>query len=180
MAGHAGGKVRADAEARRIAAEFGLGRHVKVWRRGWSKAAVMVLGWGFLAGLPAVTAVLALSASAQSESAPFPVPDLVALGTVMALPAVLGLRLRPTLHEFEAGLASVSVYRRRVTVVRWADLAAVSEDTGQDQDGDWHFYGYLLHDHAGNTVHIGKHAPQLLARAEQVLTARPGEPSGSR
>jgi hypothetical protein len=102
-------------------------------------------------------------------------PGLVALGTVMALPVVLVLRLRPTLHEFEAGVASVSVYRRQVTVVRWADLAAVSEDKGQDQDGDWHFHGYLLHDHAGNTVGIGKRAPLLLARAEQVLAARPSQ-----
>jgi hypothetical protein len=177
VAGHAGGKVRVDAEAQRIAAEFGLGRHVKVWRRGWSKVAGMALGFGFLAGLPVITAVLALTVSTQSESASLPVPDLVALGTIMALPAVLVLRMRPTLHEFKAGVASVSVYRRRVTVVRWADLAAVSKDTGQDQDGDWHFYGYLLEDHAGNTVHIGKRAPQLLARAEQVLAARPSRPA---
>jgi len=43
-----------------------------------------------------------------------------------------------------------------MTVVRWADLVAVSEDIGQDQDGDWHFYGYLLLDRAGNSVEIGK------------------------
>jgi hypothetical protein len=177
VARHAGGKVRPGAEAQRIAAEFGLGRHLKVWRRGWSKAAAMVLGLGFLTGLPAVTAVLALTANAQTQSGSFPVPDLVALGTVMALPVVLVLRLRPTLHEFEAGLASVSVYRRQVSVVRWADLAAVTKDIGQDQDGDWHFHGYLLHDHAGNTVDIGKRAPLLLARAEQVLAARPGQPA---
>jgi len=138
----------------------------------------MVLGLGFLIGLPTVTAVLALTANPQTESASLPVPDLVALGTVMALPVVLALRLRPTLHEFEAGLASVSVYRRQVTVVRWADLAAVGEDIGQDQDGDSHFHGYLLQDHAGNTVHIGKRAPQLLARAEQILAARPSRPTG--
>jgi hypothetical protein len=53
----------------------------------------------------------------------------------------------------------------------------VREDTGQDQDGDWHFYGYLLDDHAGNTVALGKRAPELLARAEQVLAARLKRPA---
>ena len=177
MAGHAGTKVRADAEAQRIAAEFGLGRHVRVWRRGWSKLAARVLVFGFVIGLPVITVVLALTANAQPASASLPVPELVALGTVMALPAVMALRLRPTLHEFEAGLASVSFHRRRVTVVRWADLAAVSEDTGKDQDGDEHFYGYLLHDHAGNTVEIGKRDHELLARARQILAARPSRPA---
>lgn len=171
MAGQAG--RRANAEARRIAAEFGLGRHVRVWRRGWSKGAARVLVFGFLIGLPAVTAVLALTADAQSESASLPVPGLVALGVVMSLPAVMASRPRPTLHEFEAGLATVSFYRRHVTVVRWADLAAVNEDIGQDQDGDWHFYGYLLQDDAGNTVDISKRARELRTRAEQVLATRP-------
>src|SRR5262252_8983678 len=68
VAGHAGGQVRWGAEAPRSAAEFGLGRHVKVWRRGWSRAAAMVLGLGFLVGLPAVTAALALTASRSTES----------------------------------------------------------------------------------------------------------------
>jgi hypothetical protein len=49
------------------------------------------------------------------------------------------------LHEFEAGVANVSRHRRRVSVVRWADLAAVTEDMFQDE----------------------------VARAEQVLAARP-------
>lgn len=160
--------------ADRIGAEFGLGRHVRVWRRGWSKVAGRALVFGFLIGLPVVTAVLALTANARSAS--LPVPDLAALGVVMLLPAVMALRLRPTLHEFEAGLASVSFYRRRVTVVRWADLASVSEDIGEDQDGDEHFYGYLLQDRAGNTVQIGKRARELLAWAEQVLAARPSRP----
>ena len=49
----------------------------------------------------------------------------------------------------------MSTHKRRVTVVRWADLAALSEHRGRDQDGDEHFYGYLLQDHAGNTVESG-------------------------
>ncbi len=166
MAGYTGRKARANAEARRIAAEFGLGRHVKAWRRG-SKVTEWALACGFLIGLPVVTATLALTARGQPAS--LPVLDYVALGMVLSLPTVIGWRHRwLVLYEFEAGLASVSRYRRRVTVLRWADLAAVREDTGQDQDGDWHFYGYLLEDHAGNKVAIGKRAPELLARAEQV------------
>jgi hypothetical protein len=95
----------------------------------------------------------------------------------MALPAVMALRLRPALHEFEAGLARVSFYRRRVTVVRWADLAAVSEDIGTDQDGDEHFHGYLLHDHAGNTVEI----PGRRRALSRLPAARPrGQHGGNR
>lgn len=26
------------------------------------------------------------------------------------------------------------------------------------QEGDWHFHGWLLHDHAGNSVTVGKRA----------------------
>jgi hypothetical protein len=88
---------------------------------------------------------------------------------------VIGLRSWPLLHEFEAGLATVSRYRRRVTVLRWADLASVDEDHATDQDGDWHFYGYVLSDHAGNTVALGRRA--LVARAEQVLAARLSRPA---
>ena len=93
-------------EARRIAAEFGLGRHVKAWRRG-SKVTEWALAYGFLIGLPVVTAMLALTARGQSAS--LPVPD--------------------------------------------------------------------YEDHAGNTVAIGKRAPELLTRAEQVLTARLNRPA---
>ena len=71
----------------------------------------------------------------------------------------------------------MSTHRRRVTVVRWADLAALSEHRGRDQDGDEHFYGYLLEDHAGNMVEIGKRAHGLRARAEQVLAARLSGPA---
>jgi hypothetical protein len=168
--------VAGHAEARRIAAEFGLGRHVKVWRRGWSRAAGLVLGFGFLIGLPAVTAMLALTARAQSDS--FKTPYAVALAVVMSLPAVIGWRAQwPVLHEFEGGLANVSRHRRRVSVVRWADLAAVSEDFFADEDGRWHSRGYVLTDRAGNTVQLGKRAPELVARAEQVLAARLRRPA---
>ena len=90
MANHTGKKAGARAEVQRIAAEFGLGRHVKVWRRGWSKT---------------------------------------------------------------------------------------SERAFRDQDGDEHFYGYLLQDHAGNTVELGKRAHELRAGAEQVLAARLSRPA---
>jgi hypothetical protein len=50
--------------------EFGLGRHVRVWRRGWSNVAARALVFGFLIGLPVVTAVLALIAIEQSASLP--------------------------------------------------------------------------------------------------------------
>ena len=46
-----------------------------------------------------VTAVLALTAN--NKSATLPMPDIVALGVVMPLPALFALRPRPTLHEFE-------------------------------------------------------------------------------
>lgn len=140
----------------------------------------MVLGLGFVIGLPGVTAVLAETANPRTESASLPVAGLVALGTVLVLPVVLMSRLQPTLHEFDAGLASVSVYRRRVTVVRWADLAAVSRDIGEDSGGGWYFYGYLFQDHAGNAVHIGRRGSLLLAKAEQVLAGRPGGCPASR
>ena len=175
MAGRAGRKAGAHAEVHRIAAEFGLGRHVKVWRRGWSKTMERVLLFGFVIGLPLVTAMLALTAN--PKSATLPMPDIVALGAVLLLPVVFALRSRPTLHEFEGGLASVSTHKRRVTVVRWADLAALSEHRGRDQDGDEHFYGYLLQDHAGNTVEIGKGAQELRARAEQILATRLSRPA---
>jgi hypothetical protein len=166
----AGRTGRANAEAHRIAAEFGLGRPVKVWRRG-SKAVEWALACGFLIGLPVTTVLLVLTANEKSGT--WPLPYFVALGVVLALPAVIGWRGQwPVLYEFEAGLANVTRYRRRVTVMRWADLAAVTEDIGQDQDGDWHFYGYLLEDHAGNTVEIGERAPALIARAQHVLAAR--------
>jgi hypothetical protein len=74
-------------------------------------------------------------------------------------------------------VANVSSYRRVVTVVRWADLASVSEDTFLDEDDHEHFRGYLLRDHAGNTVDIGKRTRQLVARAERVLAARLGQPA---
>lgn len=168
MAGRAG---RANAEARRIAAEFGLGRPVKVWRRG-SKTVEWALACGFLIGLPVITVLLALTANDEPET--WPVPYFAALGVIMALPAVIGWRCQwPPLYEFEAGLANVTRYRRRVTVLRWADLAAVTEDIGQDHDGDWRLHGYLLEDHAGNMVEIGDRAPALIARAEQALAARP-------
>jgi uncharacterized protein YdaU (DUF1376 family) len=32
----------------------------------------------------------------------------------------------------------VSRHLRRVSVVRWADLTAVSEDFFEDEDGRWH------------------------------------------
>jgi hypothetical protein len=121
--------------------------------------------------MESVAAVLALTANDQSAS--LPVPDLAALGVVLSLPLFIALGSREALHEFEAGLASVSPYRRRVTVVRWADLSAVKEDIGQDQDGDWHFYGYLLQDHAGNEVAIGKRRRELVARAERILASHP-------
>lgn len=53
MTGQAGRRVRAGAEAARIGAEFGLGRHVKAWRRG-PKVVEWGLAWGFLIVLPAV------------------------------------------------------------------------------------------------------------------------------
>lgn len=169
MAGHTG-KVRAGAEAHRIAAEYGLGRHVKVWRRG-SKLVEQALLLGFLIGLPVVTAMLAVTARWQSAS--FEPQYAVALGVVMSLPAVIGWRSQwPVLHEFEGGMANVSRHRRRVSVVRWADLAAVSEDFVEDEDGRWHSRGYVLTDRAGNTVQLGKRAPELVARAEQSLAAR--------
>ena len=175
MAAHTGRKAGAHAEVQRIADEFGLGRHIKVWRRGWSKTTERVLLFGFVIGLPLVTAMLALTAN--PKSATLPMPDIVALGVVMSLPALFVLRSRPTLHEFEGGLASVTTHKRRVTVVRWADLAALSEHRGRDQDGDEHFYGYLLQDHAGNTVEIGKRAHELRARAEQIVAARLSRPA---
>lgn len=82
---------------------------------------------------------------------------------------------RPVLYEFEAGVANVSSYRRRVTLVRWSDLAEVGEDIGTDQEGEEHFHGYLLKDHAGNTVYIGKRTHKLKARAERILAARLSE-----
>ena len=39
----------------------------------------------------------------------------------------------------------ISISVRTQSAVRWANLAAISNDAGQDQDGDWHFHGYLLH-----------------------------------
>ncbi len=88
MAGHTGRKVRADAEEQRIAADFGLGRHVKVWWRG-SKVTERVLLFGFLIGLPVIAALLPLAAHEQFAS--FQVPYFAAMGTVMSLPAVIGL-----------------------------------------------------------------------------------------
>jgi hypothetical protein len=169
-----GRKVRANAEARRIAAELGLGRPVRAWRRR-SKVTEWVLALGFLIGLPGITAVLAVTAELREQIS---VPEFVALGTVLALPAVIAFRGHwPVLYEFEAGVANVSSYRRVVTVVRWADLASVSEDTFLDEDDHEHFRGYLLRDHAGNTVDIGKRTRQLVARAERVLAARLGQPA---
>jgi hypothetical protein len=171
VAGHTGRTVRSDAEARRIAAEFGLGRHVKVWRRG-SKVTERALLLAFLIGLPVVTVMLVLTASQQMTS--FKLPYAVALGVVMSLPAVIGWRSQwPVLHEFEGGLANVSRHRRQVSVVRWSDLAAVAEDWFEDEDGRWHSRGYVLEDRAGHTVELGKRAPELVARAHEVLAVSP-------
>jgi hypothetical protein len=176
VAGHAGRRVRPHAEAQRIAAEYRLGRHLKVWRRRLPTVMLWSLIFGFLIGLPGITAVLALRANAHVET--LSVPDDIALAVILSLPLLIALGSRTALHEFEAGLADVSPYRRRVTVVRWADLSAVTKDIGQDQDGDWHFYGYLLHDCAGNEIAIGKRRRALRARAEQILAARPSRPAG--
>ena len=50
------------AEAARIGAEFGLGRHVKAWRRG-PKVVEWGLAWGFLIGLPASTILFFVTAN---------------------------------------------------------------------------------------------------------------------
>jgi hypothetical protein len=174
VAGHPGRTVRADAEAQQIAAEFGLGRHVKVWRRG-SKVIDRVVLFGFLIGLPVIAALLLVEA--HEQVAWFEVPYFTAFGVVMSLPVVIGLRSWPVLHEFEAGVANVSRYRRRVSVVRWADLSSVREDLWQDEDGVVRSSGYVLQDRAGNTVKLGKRAPELAARAEQILAARLSRPA---
>jgi len=123
---------------------------------------------GFLIGFPVVLALLPVGL--QEPSGRFRIWYWVVFGVVVWLPVVIALRSRRTvLYEFEAGLANVSRYRRRVTVLRWADLASVSEDSTQDQEGDWHFHGWLLHDHAGNSVTVGKRARALKVRAEQML-----------
>jgi hypothetical protein len=64
-----------------------------------------------------------------------------------------------------------------VSVVRWADLAAVGEDWLEDEDGRWHSRGYVLEDRARNTVETGKRAPELVTRAQQVLAARSSWPA---
>lgn len=126
---------------------------------------------GFWIGLPVALALLPVGV--QEPSGRFKIWYWVFFGVVVWLPVVIALRSRrPVLYEFEAGLANVSRYRRRVTVVRWADLASVSEDTHQDQDGDWHFHGWLLHDRAGNSVTVGRRARVLADRAEQIVAAR--------
>jgi hypothetical protein len=175
VAGHTGQKVRANAEARQIAAEFGLGRPVKVWRRR-SKATEWVLGLGFLIGLPVVLALLPLATHHGAQQR-LPVWYAVALGTVVALPMVIAVRSGPpVLYEFEGGVANVSTYRRRVTVVRWAELSSVSEDTYWDE-GVQRSHGYLLRDRAGRTVKLGKRARELAARAERLLAARLSQPT---
>lgn len=62
VTGHASRRVRAGAEAGRIGAELGLGRHVKAWRRG-PKVVEWGLAWGFLIGLPISTILFFMTAN---------------------------------------------------------------------------------------------------------------------
>lgn len=70
----------------------------------------------------------------------------------------------------------MTTYRRRVTLVRWAELSSVSEDIYWDE-GVQRSHGYLLCDRAGRTVNLGKRARELAARAERVLATRLIQPA---
>ena len=173
MTGHAGRRVRAGAEAERIGAEFGLGRHVKAWRRG-PKVVEWGLAWGFLIGLP-ISAIL-FFVTANKPPGLLHGLAIGAFAVAMALPVVIGLRTWPVVHEYEAGIATVTRYRRRVSVLRWDDLAAVEQPVSTDEDGKATVYDHVLRDRAGNTIKVGK-LPRLADRAQQVVASRLNPPA---
>jgi hypothetical protein len=173
MAGHAGRRARAGAEAERIGAEFGLGRHVKAWWRG-PKVVEWALVWGFLIDLP--VSIVVAEVTATGPSGRLSVPAIGMLLVVIALPVVIASRTWPVVHEFEAGVATVTRYRRRVSVLRWADLVSVDQPVSIDEDGKERVYGYVLRGRAGNALKVGK-LPGLADRAEQVLAGRLSRPA---
>ena len=184
MAGYASGKSGAgrkdavDAEGRRIGAELGLGDCEGTWK--WSQAKRrVVFGWIAIifGGGGTIGGILSINqpgASLQEVLQGFtPVIGLLGLGVVLV--AIPERVRRVWLFQYEGGVAQVTD-RRRVSVVRWADLASMSMTIlrGYDEEyvGSW-----ALRDHAGNVVGMDKHIDQdaynkIFNRAEQVLTGR--------
>jgi hypothetical protein len=179
MQGHAGRTVQAGTEAERIGAEFGLGTHVKTWRRGskaleWAIADVVLIGMPATLVLGCIGGVLRPHGSSSADPLEMAAASVWSMA-MMALMVVAWRTRYPVLYEFEAGLANVTRYRRRVkSVLRWADLASVHQNSHETEDGKTVYDDYVLSDLKGNEV-VGC-SRKLACRAEQVLAARRGWP----
>jgi hypothetical protein len=158
-----------DPEGRRLGAELGLGQYLEGWDQSKLKGRV-VLGW-VLIGIAVLGGIGALETMRQSAAADQ--DALSAVGGIVILLAIGVLLVafpwrtrRLWFHHYEGGVVQVTGHRRRVSVVRWSDLASLSWSVVQGYDDEF-LSGPVLRDHAGNIVP----APSALiaGRAEQVL-----------
>jgi hypothetical protein len=168
-------KGTGDADGRRIGAELGLGEYLAGWDGSELKGRV-VLGWVLIG-------ICALGGIGVLESLHGPAADKQEnMGAVGGIVLVLAIAVplvafpwrirRQWLHHYEGGVAQVTGHRRRVSVVRWSDLASMSLNVVQGYD-DERIDGCVLRDHVGNAVSVNPGPCKLVVgRAEQVLTGR--------
>jgi hypothetical protein len=177
VAGYTGGT--AATRKQRVRGEWGLGECLGSWGGSQLKGRV-VLGW-VLVGLGALGGVGMLTE--MHESAPARYQDSGAIGGIVIVVAAGALLLAIPwrrrlwwLFLHEAGVAEVTGYRQRASVVRWADLASMTLGIG---DGESHDYisGCTVRDHAGRDVTVDKRFgasawEAVAAQAGQVLADR--------
>ena len=179
-AGKGSEKARAAAEGQRIGAEYSLGGRIEAWNGSKLKGRV-IAGWIIIVlAFFAVIGVFQQKSHQLAGSAPQDTAGLlaeIAIVLAVAVPmAVIPPRTkRLWLHHYQEGLAQVTG-RRRVSVIRWADLASMSLSVKQGYDDEF-IGGCVLRDHAGNEVTVDDRiglnvSKQIAGRAEQVLVGR--------
>jgi hypothetical protein len=169
----------AAAQGRRIGAELGLGEYLGSWNGSKLKARVM-MGWILivlvvLASIKVLASLLHSAVIKQDDMSDVGgMAILLAIGVPMV--AIPPLTKRAWLHRYEAGLAEVTG-RRRVAVLRWANLASLSLRVVKGYD-DEYIRGCELRDHSGTVVTVDdeRYGPAVrelvTGLAEQVLTGR--------
>jgi len=173
-------KARAAAQGRRIAAEYGLGGSIGEWNGSKLKGRV-IAGWIIIVlAFFAVIGALEQGSHQPAGSAPQDTGGAlaeIAIVLAFAVPmAVIPPRTkRLWLHHYEEGLVQVTG-SRRVSVIRWSDLASMSLSVKQGYDDEF-IGGCVLRDHAGNEVTVDDRiglnvSKRIAARAEQVLVGR--------
>ena len=173
--GGVGGKGSADAAGRRIGAELGLGEYLGADDRSKSRmheriaagVLLVIMPW-YAAVITGIRFLLSPGWDPAAGRLSGTVIFVIGLGIGTPLMAML-VRKREWLwlYSYEGGFAQVTG-RRRMSVVRWAELASMSVSVVQGYE-DEYVAGCVLRDHAGNAVTVGV---GLIGRAEQILTGR--------